>query len=461
MGITAEVRTFVPIENYGSRGDGMISKTGTSTSERFHIVSTGRSDQKVKKNEEMELDLGFQGDDKAWNSFENVMKKSQKNIFGSFAETASITSCSESSVSHSQSRQSSYVSTNEQRLDICVRQYSCDDRIRTSSSLDSHFDQLALKDIVSTRRIGSNQKESKRNTLPPIPRSPSPFHSRLAETYTKSNSLRRQQSQQENKARENDMHKPPFYTTIAKANSFSDSTVSSISMQSFVRRQSFNGKVSPSSYRRLAESETRSSSMRRQKRREVKPNTSDKRRPFYTTVTTTQSPAQTTFHRTSSIVKGNSRNNERINQRRLPSTSRRIDKISGLTQRVHQSKAMREEQLFTRLAKQETVSSSRIKSFSLQSKMTPYEKKAKMTKAAARAKRDGNRNNISVYDRLAYTGTASSLQKNRNSSAYKEKETTFHESCKTALMREFKGSTFVHVTKQRVSTSVIGTVVHC
>jgi hypothetical protein len=288
------------------------------------------------------------------------------------------------------------------------------DDLDMSSSFDSHFDFLATRETKSMqlkKDALKNDKESNSGyDLPRIPRHPSPFHSRLSESNTKSSSLRLL-----NKASKytESVNRPPFYTTISKANSFSDSTVSSMSMLTIEKAEPKQKKPS-SFHNRLANTETFSSSLHRQhrmnRRTEVVKQTDKKnRRPFYTTVV-------------DSSKNRSKRSNTPLRSRYAPSRSEVVPKISvyGEQRRRNLAKVSNEE-----------------------------------------PKQAVSRSRVSVYDRLSKTGTASSLQKNRNSLYYKKEEKTVHESCQTALMRDFKGSTFVPVSTGRVTKSVIGSVVDC
>lgn len=304
-----------------------------------------------------------------------------------------------------------------------VNGYYYDD-IGSSPSLDSRLDYLAAQDTASIRlrkeAVNKEKAQNSRRQLPPIPRSPSPFHARLAESHTKATLMRRNSSKV--KLMNEVGSKPHFYTTIAKANSFSDSTVSSVSMFSLEKQMS-KKKVCSSFHSRLAVSQTISSSLRLQKQRSEKPPKMEKvpasRKPFYTTVQSKQE---------------NSANK----------SARKSDKTGSLIHIKRDSYLYQSQDSSS--AKQRRPSNAR------QGRDLYLEDR----------RRGGSRSRgVSIYDRLAYTGTAASLQRNRNSLQYKEEHKTLHESCKFALLREFKGSTFVPVTRSRVTKAVIGSVVNC
>lgn len=301
------------------------------------------------------------------------------------------------------------------------------DEVETSASLDSHLDFLASQDTKSMRlrkeaRIKERDQHS-RQRLPPVPRSPSPFHARLAETQTKSTLLRRETSK--TKLENGVGSKPPFYTTIAKANSFSDANSSISSLTMFPEeKKPRKKKASSSLHSRLAVSQTISSSLRLQQQRHenapILERPSDTRKPFYTMVVKSKPPkvakksTRDEYLMESSIK--HARQSNYLENRRYPSTGKPRPSTLRLTNNP----------------------------------------------SSEQRKRSGKRvASASIYDRLAYTGTASSLQRNRNSVQYRKEHQTLHESCKNALMRDFKGSTFVPVTRGRVTKSVIGSVVNC
>ena len=371
-----------------------------------------------------------------WNQFKPITDKGYDSKFNkydiksdSLADTATtVTASSNSFVSETLLKDSSNILSNN-RVRVDLRVDNCYDEIEMSASMDSHFDYLSSQVTKSMRlrKEAVKKHNQTKKALPPIPRSPSPFHSRLAESFTKSSSLRRESQyikQNENESR------PPFYTTIAKANSYSDSTVSSVSMFSFAKVNSCNRKISSSFHNRLAVTETISSSLRKQLRKESRPMSTkhaDNRRPFYTTVTKSSAPQSNTkpFLRIEKRDETFTRNRTTLRQptkrgnKSLPKDGR-----SNILQQIER-------------------------------------KRTQVSKPAGEHKKLAQRSKQSVYERLANTGTASSLQKNRSSIRFKEEEKTLHESCKTNMMRDFKGSTFVAVTKGRVSKSVIGSVVNC
>ena len=335
-----------------------------------------------------------------------------------------ITASSQSSFSFTSSLQNS----NNNQL-TTEESHHCDyyDELETSASLDSHLNYLASQDTISMRlkkeAIIKERDQNSRQRLPPVPRSTSPFHARLAETQTKSTLLRREMNKM--KLENGVGSKPPFYTTIAKANSFSDSNSSLSSVSMFPEEKKTRKKKIPSSlHSRLAVSQTISSSLRlQQQRHENAPifeRPSDTRKPFYTMVVKPkQSKGAKKKTRDEYLMESSikhARQSNYLENRRYPSTGN-------------------------------------LRSSTLRITNHPF---------SEQRKRSGKRVvNTSLYDRLAYTGTAASLQRNRTSVHYKEEHRTLHESCKNALMRDFKGSTFVPVARGRVTKSVIGSVVNC
>ena len=349
------------------------------------------------------------------------------------------------------------------------------DDIEMSTSYDSHFEYLASQPTTSMKlrreALEKEKEEQNRNELPPIPRSPSPFHSRLSETYTKSYTMR----QDKKEPKKNSIYdkRPPFYTTIAKANSFSDTTVSSVSMLSFKKATKKATRTSSSFHNRLAVSQTISSSLYRQERKdernriETKIETNQpKKKPFYTTVIP-QLPKSPSRKISSFDVRLGMATRDR---RFMSSTMQKVlnaaytDLNEGNLDSTPRPSSARSSTARPSTVRPSTVRPSTARSST--ARLSPPKLSTTRPNTArpnserprtARQRKSGP----SVYDRLSKTGTVSSLQRNRNSLQYKEEVKTLHESCKTALMREFKGSTFVPVTKGRVSKSVIGSVVNC
>jgi len=257
----------------------------------------------------------------------------------------------------------------------------------------------------------------------PNHRSPWTIYSRLSSLPTKSLSLRREQT----------VHKPrdfraPFYTTVGKANSFSDSTLSSVSTYTY--NKSFaSGKVSPSFHSRLAVSETFSSAMRKQKSRDDFNNLKQKKNrvPFYTTVSA-------------------SKPNEQGLPPKMLSQHGRRKSLPGRREMFNNS-PLRVRHLNSKstLSKFQNVAGERT--------ITPSRNQRKKTPKTS--------TNVSIYDRLSKQGTVSSLQRNRNSVQYKEETKTLHEHWKAISMRDFEGSTYVPVTKGCIKKSVIGSVINC
>ncbi len=274
-----------------------------------------------------------------------------------------------------------------------------------------------------TKKVSQLEKRSSvKDDMPRIPRSPatSSIHSRLAESMTKSFSSRREENRSRSALRQRDT-RPPFYT-VARANSFSDSSVSSFSTLTSNRVFS-EGKVSSSFHSRLAASDTFSSYMKKNQRREdfSATNQIDNWRPFYTTVGASE-PSMQNFSRSSRRM-SLPRSTERSRESQY--MDRCTDNILPKFQNIH----LEEDKFISNMKNRKRPSTADMRQ--------------------------------SVYDRLFTQGTASSLSRNRKSLQYKEEKKTLHEHCKTALMRDFKGSTHVPVTRGSITKSVIGSVINC
>mmetsp|Transcript_20974 Transcript_20974/g.30855 ORF Transcript_20974/g.30855 Transcript_20974/m.30855 type:complete len:426 (+) Transcript_20974:182-1459(+) len=172
----------------------------------------------------------------------------------------------------------------------------------------------------------------------------------------------------------------------------------------------------------------------------------------------TPPPSRRRFNKSSSDARRGHRRNQTIPSssfssihERLASTETKASAIKkGLAKDTEQKKKITrpplrsQDALYYRLAKLDTVASSRRKpSPSRRSGLTPYEMSLK--KEEFRNRKPPVKNKSSVYDRLSTTGTMSSLrkQKTETNRRYKSQYETFGESCKTALMRRFEGSTHV------------------
>mmetsp|Transcript_13123 Transcript_13123/g.19129 ORF Transcript_13123/g.19129 Transcript_13123/m.19129 type:complete len:132 (+) Transcript_13123:1-396(+) len=114
--------------------------------------------------------------------------------------------------------------------------------------------------------------------------------------------------------------------------------------------------------------------------------------------------------------------------------------------------------LFYRLAREDTVSSSRIKSSPSRPHLTPYEKARKVEELCR--KKGNAENEASVYDRLSAQGTKSSLRKLQLGQQRYSGHETLAEGCSTGLLRKFEGSTFVPFkAPAKVRSPGVGTVI--
>ena len=129
------------------------------------------------------------------------------------------------------------------------------------------------------------------------------------------------------------------------------------------------------------------------------------------------------------------------------SSSQKMKSIPrGQQQKVRGIRNCSQDALYHRLSRQDTVASSRMKPLPLDGKiLLPYEKikraEADSSNRLSKGKTD------EVYNRLSSRGTKASIRKQmmQANPRYNSEHETFSEGCKNALMRNFKGSTFVRV----------------
>ena len=305
--------------------------------------------------------------------------------------------------------------------------------IDLSPSLDSHSESNTNMQFPKSFKIQEKVQYGKnglrdRNLPPKNSRPHLPIHSRLAESHTMNSMMRQTKGRMINEGKQKYFKKPPFYTTISKSKSFSDFTTYSDSTCSLKETPIFRERTtrgSPSIFSRLAATETFSSSCLRKS----KSKTSTKK-PFYTAVGS------------SNLVKSE---NQRAKNRRHSSANlvettalRRVRSVSQTREKEVRSDHTHDQSLL-------------LRNFS----------ELSMSDTIVCNSRHQQQNQKSVYDRLLNAGTISSLQNHKKSYMYQENEKTFSESNKTALLRDFKGSTYVSVTEGPVNKSIIGTVVNC
>lgn len=240
-------------------------------------------------------------------------------------------------------------------------------------------------------------------------------HMRLSESHTKSTSMRRSQSKKRTSL--SGTKKPPFYTTISKANSITGPAITSVPDYSPQKASSKGKKISSTFHNRLMETETYSSSLlRRTQAEKIAFNKyKSNKKPFYYSANTAEKVENTRPNMT--------RNKKRVATNGIPTKSRGSSTYLS-------SPVLQKVIVHTKIETLAPVN-------------TPLSRKQ------------------SVYDRLAYTGTVSSLHANRKSLSYKPEEKTFGEYCKTALMRDFNGSTQVSGTKDLpIRKPMIGSVIN-
>lgn len=356
------------------------------------------------------------------------------------------------------------VSRENSRSPSPERRSPSDHALLGSMSDDSCFDRVARQHTATMRlRKQCVRKEKEQGTVmrPPLPQSPSVFHTRLAQTHTKNSAKRRTEIVQQFDSEDEYDEKPPFFTRISQSNSFSSISALTCSTRTpsprrhdrrpSTRRQTRTKKndwnspeekvFAPSPiHSRLAYAETKASRGLKAPAKETLQRL-NKRAPreksFYTHVSSnTQLPAPPKSGQRQKSVKAP----EKTSYQEYP---------RGV--RVPKS-----DLLYFRLSKQETHASSRLKTASpaRERLISPYEL-SERNKKLAQANRPKAR--PSVYDRLSTTGTASSLRKHRKSGYYvdESKCQTFNEACRGALMRNIEGSTHVKLNGSYSGTPIV------
>ncbi len=139
----------------------------------------------------------------------------------------------------------------------------------------------------------------------------------------------------------------------------------------------------------------------------------------------------------------------RVRQGEANSSQRKKPSIRGQQMRRNAEKKSKQDALYHRLSRQDTVASSRMKPLPLAGKLrSPYEKMKKVEADKLESmRRTTSSKSDALYNRLSARGTKSSIRKQMLAAnpRYAAKHDTFSEGCKNALMRDFKGSTFVRV----------------
>ena len=360
---------------------------------------------------------------------------------------------------------------------------------------DSHDMNLQTKDINIEnyndfsdklhRAAGDNKRsfDAVRNTLPPkSPRqTPSPFNMQLSMGRDASKNI-----MTDGRSKQRVM--------IYKSNSFSDSTCTSMSELSCalnsVSSKQDKPKTQSAFHRRLAATETYSSAQLRRTKDEKAAftKTSSTRGPFYTKVNSSTSSVVSTSTppslRKSDLSKEGKKTSPTFHSRLASTETYSSAHFKPFTQSggtkgekaalSKQRNGSRSRPAFA--ASNPTVN--RQKARGIPSSLSRRQPSPLLKRMIAHTEKSTNQHTSrplprspktasrqqhqpSVYDRLAKTGTVSSLYANRKSTSYKRPEKTFGECSKTSLMREFKGSTYVSCGKTYISKSIIGSVIIC
>lgn len=236
---------------------------------------------------------------------------------------------------------------------------------------------------------------------------PSPLHERLSNHHTLS-SIQKQKQLRAQIARARNPPPKPFYTVVAGSSNASTDDVSALTKPSF--------------------------------RTPTPPRTSTR----YRNIPIPPAPRYASTKKTviDELV-GNGRARSSTTPRTKKTSTFSSDARRTLQQRRSDLKD-KQDALYHRLSRQDTVASSRMKPIPLDGKiLSSYEKKKKASETPKRNRSQKNE----VYDRLMNRGTKASLRKqmlNANP-RYANGQETFSEGCKNFLMRDFKGSTFVRV----------------
>ena len=264
-----------------------------------------------------------------------------------------------------------------------------------------HFHTVVKSDSFNGTEVGSismlpNEGPPPRPRRSIPPRGQSPLHERLANHHTLSSIQKQKQPGLQSSIRVRHASPKPFYTVTGSSNSITDDV-------SALTKPSFNPSPPRNSSR-------------------------------FRTVPVPPSPRYSTNRESTRARPGVPRN---PSQRKKSTTRGQV--------RVNKDK---QDALYHRLSRQDTVASSRMKPIPLHGKLrSPYEKMRRAEAEAEKTRRPKGPKNEEVYSRLISRGTKASIRKqmlNANP-RYNSEHETFSEGCKHALMRNFKGSTFVRV----------------
>ena len=342
-----------------------------------------------------------------------------------------------------------------------------------SLSFDSCFDRVASHRTATMRlRNQCLRKEKEQGTVmrPPLPLSPSVFHTRLAQTQTKNSALRRSEIVQQFDSEDESDDKPPFFTRIAKSNSFSSISAITCSTRAPSPRRGGGRRPVP---RRQARTKNNNRNLAKEK--VFAPSPIHSRLAYADTKASRglKAPAKETLKRLNqrapreksfyTHVSANTqlrapprKSGQRPKSTKAPEKTRSRENLRDMRPAPGPGPGpQRSDVLYFRLSRQETLASSRLKSSSpARQRLSPYEI-SERNKKLARANQQKSR--PSVYDRLSTTGTASSLRKHRKSGYYVEQDKcqTFNEACRGALMRNIEGSTHVKLNGSYNSTPIV------